>query len=400
MRISWKNVKPENITAEQANEYLDNNNLVYVMNGEIPVSNGSRYYDSFHLKEAKSKTNIYTVDNKFVPHIFTIRNTNNTLTNDLNGKEAFEEVKTLFSYLNNSVSFDAAFGKDLKHHIKSPEYAKTSYNAVSSPLNYGAKQLKPYYSVYKIDVCSAYAAEASKKLPTIDNCRLENGYVEPDINYPFAFYISDQNGSYIRASIFGEDVKTDLSKQLIKRTILCKDSGYSLAAVMQHYFKQKENAKDAAEKQKNKNFMNFFVGYCQLNYSPIYAHISATVIARCNARMNSMCNYIEEKGGKVILINTDAIAWTGIDYPELYQTKKELGAFILEYANCTAYVKGAKSYQLLEPNGKVHTVWAGVLKEKTEQLEFGGIWRKDIAPTIWVFDKKTKRFIQREFMEV
>jgi hypothetical protein len=131
--------------------------------------------------------------------------------------------------------------------------------------------------------------------------------------------------------------------------------------------------------------MNIFLGTLQMNHNPDRAYISAVVLARCCHRMIKVAQELEkDENTQVILIATDSVAWRGKPHEHLWTTKKELGAFVIEYYDAAMIVRGEKKYQI-EDKSRCITKWAGVSKEKTENMPFGALLNPELIQEDEVF---------------
>lgn len=275
-----------------------------------------------------------------VPRRIQVHNQEDNSLANLTGSEAFGRIVKDF-YVRYGITFDAAFGSDIIGFTKSSSketvqkeenkgyvsleglettttttkyYTKVTtvkHTLVPSPINFGAFSLDKYYGVKKMDICSAYAFEASKTLPHFDifACKVVEGYADPTSELPFAFYrLKEDYKAKNLVAIYGEGIECSEKPEKIYETLLLPASKYSLKPIFEQYYYEKEHATNEAEKLQAKAFMNFFIGFCQCNTDPKYAHLSAVIIARCNARIRNTMHQIYKHYGTVILVNTDSIA--------------------------------------------------------------------------------------------
>ena len=237
------------------------------------------------------------------------------------------------------ISIDRAF-----HTVKYAEVARAIKACVPSPINWAieSKFFKNQHlsHVKKADVSSAYPTEFSKRLPTMDGHKVINGRVEPNEEYPFAFYIKSQHVKIIEEdgtvmSTFDlenspwymeTDTKTcgfEYTKTGTKRpkkidkfndipaeedlTILCKVSKYSFAPMMKHYYENKKT------NDWYKLVMNSYIGTLHQNNNPKLSYLAAVILLRCSWNMNQRLIYLKEHECLPLLVNTDSIAWLGPD---------------------------------------------------------------------------------------
>ena len=239
----------------------------------------------------------------------------------------------------------------------------------------------------KADISSAFPFEASKSLPDFRYHKEYYDYVMPTKEYPFAFYDNgglcfiEEDGTVIDTrqwdrSYYSLERQYNSRKQtsrerqyvnnlLAPKTILFKRSCYNLAAVFRKLYDLRKDDPIA------KATMNMSIGYMWRKQCPNLAHLSAIIIARCNDRIIKAWRQIEDKGGTVVLVATDSIAWRGDTNLIETTTTKDLGNLVMEYESCKMIVVSPKCYQLKTKEGKTKSFWAGKSKEYTSKLIFG-----------------------------
>lgn len=245
----------------------------------------------------------------------------------------------------------------------------------------------------KADISSAFPFEASKSLPDFRYHKEYCEYVMPNNEYPFAFYDNgglcfiEEDGTVIDTrqwdrSYYSLERQYNSRKQTSRernyvnslfapKTILCKRSCYNLAAVFRKLYDLRNCDKKA------KATMNMSIGYMWRRQCPNLAHLAAVTIARCNARIINAWRQIEDKGGTVVLVATDSIAWRGDANLIETTTTKDLGNLVMEYESCKMIVVSPKCYQLKTKEGKTKSFWAGKSKEYTSKLIFGDMKKVD-----------------------
>ena len=249
---------------------------------------------------------------------------------------------------------------------------------------------------YKADVSSAFSYEATKMLPTWIDHKIVEGVAEPTAAYPFAFvstgrliiYGELDTDEFYRTPFYytewdkvkfmrEEQKKAEkfrykqcvLSKELGRETdarvytVLCKASRYTLKSTFEYFYFLKNNGD-----KKAKAIMNYFIGMCWNKKSPIYLHLAAVIIARCNKRMIGTAEELAKRGNVPLLIATDSVAWYGKEEPDLVDKKKFLGAFISELDNGEMFVVRSKKYQM-KKGDKIKTIYAGCTDR--DKFEFG-----------------------------
>ena len=245
----------------------------------------------------------------------------------------------------------------------------------------------------KADISSAFPFEASKSLPDFRYHKEYCEYVMPTQEYPFAFYDNgglcfiEEDGTVIDTrqwdrSYYSLERQYNSRKQTSRernyvnslfapKTILCKKSCYNLAAVFRKLYDLRKDDKIA------KATMNMSIGYMWRRQCPNLAHLAAVTIARCNERIINAWRQIESKGGTVVLVATDSIAWRGDANLIETTTTKDLGNLVMEYESCKMIVVSPKCYQLKTKEGKTKSFWAGKSKEYTSKLIFGDMKKVD-----------------------
>ena len=245
----------------------------------------------------------------------------------------------------------------------------------------------------KADISSAFPFEASKSLPDFRYHKEYYDYVMPTKEYPFAFYDNgglcfiEEDGTVIDTrqwdrSYYSLERQYNSRKQtsrerqyvnnlLAPKTILFKRSCYNLAAVFRKLYDLRKDDPIA------KATMNMSIGYMWRKQCPNLAHLSAIIIARCNDRIIKAWRQIEDKGGTVVLVATDSIAWRGDTNLIETTTTKDLGNLVMEYESCKMIVVSPKCYQLKTKEGKTKSFWAGKSKEYTSKLIFGDMKKVD-----------------------
>lgn len=408
--INWFAVKGEGFPADEFNDFLKKEALTIKPIDDNYVA-PTRFcdYDTDkgrvgYLRNGDNTITLYWLQREAIyrgkrcfgysyePKKYTIK-LNHDDASEATGKEAFDYINQEFQRLYGT-SIRVAFG-----------YSPECLPCIPEPLNYGKISPDDYLGFYKIDASSAYATEACKDLPTMKGSKTVVGLVLPSKDYPFAFYPKEGKLAIYGESKYLNDVPLDPAY-----TLLCKKCEFSLRPILEKLYEAKEAEKDPKKRQYYKDILNYFVGWLHWRpknkitgkyaqpgdpeYNPNcprYAIQAAIVKARCNARMLDLQDQIEAFGGnQVVLINTDAVGWTGHDMPHLYTTEKGLGNLIIEHKNAKIKIRGSKKYQILDRDGTLTTKWAGVRKELTSKMKWGDIDKKVHQPKqrIWSWEKQ------------
>lgn len=297
--------------------------------------------------------------------------------------------QTSYEYINNEYIKTKKNKKSLFSDISGRKY-KTEYNAIKkcvpAAINYASwmRRNKITEHVYKADVSSAYPTAACGSIPTLHGFKKVKGRVEPNDEYPFAFYIHSHHLSifeeldtrefkdsnyYPQYKHPAEELSwhpIDNIKDEDEETILCKDSGISLKPIFEELY---SNRKEHAE---FKFIMNAFIGRCQLNSDPFMSHLSAVVLARCVNNMIRRCRRLEAEGSYPIFISTDSIAWKGKP-SSCAVFDKYLGSFTYEAYDTKFFLRGLKAYQYYDLNGNVAGVCGHIPKNDIRRKTFGMI---------------------------
>ena len=278
-----------------------------------------------------------------------------------------------------------------------PEELHEGRKCVPSPINWVHPKWteKEISGCVKADICSAYGTEGSKSLPDCHSnaTKIVSGLVEPNAEYPFAFYL--ESGEM---AIWGEgDSWTCSASRYMggktrqfaenERTLLCKAARTSLKPVFEFFYNGRK------ENEWYKFVMVATIGMFHRQeyskHSPELWPVAAVIKFRCNKRIIDYCNDLVELEQSPLLINTDSITWRGTD-TSITTTEKKLGNFTLEHANCSLLYSGPKKYQVRDDDTQeVITRWSGNHRKTiTDKLAFGEILDKKIIKMLEEQEKK------------
>lgn len=239
--------------------------------------------------------------------------------------------------------------------------------------------------VHSIDGCSQYPTAACDLLPTANHSKTVQGRVEPNEEYPFAFYLNSKHiavynefdthnwlKSHYAESIIYRDEDDPNKYQRVKNfkdedevTLLMKASDYTLKEEMEYWFMVKESyPKGSAEREMAKHILNALIGnFHRKKKSGYYSyadlplnHVAAVIIARANNRMIERINKIIPE--RLIHVCVDGIIFKGKQiFTDVVDSKhRALGKFELEYTNCQAAFMGINQYIIVDKVPKVcHT---------------------------------------------
>lgn len=297
--------------------------------------------------------------------------------------------QTSYEYINNEYVKTKKNKKSLFSDISGKKY-KAEYTAIKkcvpAAINYARNEVrnKIIDNVYKADVSSAYPHAACGTIPTLHECKKINGRVEPNADFPFAFYVkshhlkifNELDTRTFKNSIYYPQYKNpaddnswhpiDNIKDSDEITILCKDSGISLKDIFEKMYNERK------EHSEFKFIMNAFIGRCQYNGDPFMSHFSAVVLARTVNNMINRCEIMKKEKSYPVFISTDSIAWMG-NPSSCATNEKYLGSFTYEAFNTKFFLRGLKAYQYYDLNGKVTGVCGHIAKDDERRKTFGAI---------------------------
>ena len=221
-----------------------------------------------------------------------------------------------------------------------------------------------------IDASSQYPSGCLGRLPDFHDTLFYKGRVEPNEEYPFAFYASGHCAEY---GVFDTHTWTNsVYQQYLFRfdkslpwpfrsltdeqeeTILVKASKYTMDSTWQYFYDAKTNfPKGSIEYELAKLIMNAVIGCWHrkdkdqkaiMTYddhgSYQLAHIVAIAIARGNQKILNMVNQIDHR--LIVHICVDGIIYMGSD--EYGITESKLGIFSQEFTGAQIVFKGINCY--------------------------------------------------------
>ena len=360
-KIEWmKEASISNVTQEEGEKLLS----WYQENGEEALSKCNRVdwldegvfkvdYHGFWKKlycREKGKLKVYAWH--------TIDDDRNTGEIEHPGQVATNTVELLFKKWNDGKTLYGAFGYSEAEEIKKCVPGELYYiDDLSRNINIA--------NVCKCDYSSHYPGALCGRLPSFreeDIIRVK-GRVEPDDEYPFAFYV--ESGHLCEKGVFDtrkwknhyfgrllykkregpNRKKVDRYKTIPdeeEKTILCKASKYTLTREMEYFYSKKEVS------EKAKLVMNTFIGYCHPNNERRSAyrlfHIAAVCIGRASQKMLDLADEIGFKN--ILMIINDSIIYHGdMEFPE----EKKLGEPRQEIYRWHFRMKGINQYAFADP---------------------------------------------------
>lgn len=201
-----------------------------------------------------------------------------------------------------------------------------------------------------LDACSQYPSGMCGRLPNSHTMIEIKGRVEPNEEYPFAFYKSGHIAEYgvfdshnwTTHPYFYRLFRFEKEKWDIKpcsdeeeTTYLMKASQYTFDNVWEYFYSRRGFDSDA------KLVMNSAIGMMhKQNYDKYkYAHLVAVAIGRGNQKILDMSSKIGYKN--IIQICVDGILYIGKEYGVSY---KKLGVFNQEFTNCEFKISNFNKY--------------------------------------------------------
>ena len=257
-----------------------------------------------------------------------------------------------------------------------------------------------YQNICKEDYSSHYPNAATQSLPDSNTAQVIDEYVKPTEEYKFAFYPDSGH-----VAVFGEFDSHDWIKEVKvfsasvkiksaflpnydkkeKKTILMKESKYSLKEEIMHFYNIKTRSpKDSVAYNDAKIFLLKFIGMLE-QVNPIvynsypYAHLAAVIKWRANIKT---FNTIKQIGyNKIIQICVDGFIHAGdpIGTDEVY-----LGSLNTEVKGARFIQRGINQYILenkaehyrelkhvgLDVNVKSNNISAWVASAKVNFIEY------------------------------
>lgn len=364
----WKKAKTERLrTPEEWNSVIQ----TLHDQGFLFIDSGPRSH-TYAWTGATPKFSVYIYERKLrsgekkaVIKIFAKNDINCTIYTygeKLTGSEAKKIIDQTFKR-RTKVSTKTAFGviqyKDKKtfddYSNKTLGYAKPGY----------------YHRMNKGDISSAYPAAMCGSLPDAHGYKLVNGYVEPNKEYPFAFYMKSGH-----MSIYQEFNTFDFNKFVLEhtgkkdgnkfvtsfkpldifneQTILMKKSEYELTDEMKVVY----NNKYIGSEQQRKDAKQISVAYIgqlrslEHNTWCYQAHLASVAYCRHLKKMSDLIDEIESVGGTVRHVIVDCIAWEGPRIPSMTKDKY-LGAFHEELYKAKYEIWNRNKYQYYINNNRV-----------------------------------------------
>ena len=316
---------------------------------------------SYHFDTRRTEDYLYCVDGKYQPRIYCLHHTRSAkemqarVDAGVNGLTAKIRIHKQFRN-DNKCSIEDAFGT-----VKASEYKllvpKPDYYINSKIKN---RNVEAHY----IDVSSMYPASACGRLPDATRAVRIQGRVEPNEEFPFAFYLKSHHSKelgvydtrdYMKLypaerrnwQIFAHTSKkpTLIYNQVADEdevTVLMPVARYTMDSVWNYFYNVKSNG-TPEEKRIAKFVINAGIGTFHPNpedkspdYQNLY-HIAAVVIGRANAKQIKMFDHIVAQGGVVLQQIVDSLIYIGKENYGLDQ--KIMGEYYNEFGSEKIYYR-------------------------------------------------------------
>ena len=403
--LNWLKVNPVYCSAEKIDQVIteleEDKRTTEIKNAEKIFARRKYYFLgtwSRIITDTKTEIRVFKYGDtpkRFIWLKDKVINQTDSIDNETSGMDAFERIQNL--YINNIGKKKSLFSTFSGMKYKKEYFdIKKCVPVQVQYLNYKFKG-KIVTGCTKADVSSAFPTQMTKALPTLHDCKRVKGRVEPNEDFPFAFYIKSHHiktldgidtrkfcNEFYSMYYFTVYENVDESED---ETILChampKAEHDALADAFKDLYEHRK------EDSSFKFFMNASIGFFQLNSNPRLSFISAIVIARCNSDMFERAKKLQKNKKEVLFIATDSIAWKGGE-DKIATDEKYLGSFTYEAKNIKFLGYSPKAYQWITPEGKTTTKYSGMKKEESAKLKFGELnYKADLERTSYFRDKKT-----------
>lgn len=350
--VNWRGEsKPFYISADE----LVNKYHALKENGFSKAESGTKRIDwkgkKYSLRTTRAgAVTLFVHDKTYKRFILTVGNRREgaEVTDLKKGTKASKLFDDKFMELN-GLSLIKAFGAD-KFDVRCCTPHQFYYNR--KDLN--NKELK---HISQIDGSSQYPAGTVGLLPDAHDALKLNGRIEPNKDYPFAFYLkSGMLKIYNELDTF-DWVNSRFKLELLQgknwalpadedETVLMKASNYSLKETTDYFYLLKESS-EGVEKMQYKIVLNHVLGTMHMNtYHKRLAHISAVALVRAN---QSILNKTKEfRFDDIIQISIDGLTYFGNKpHSDLI---KGLGKYKQEILDADYKQLGQNQYMFIKDN--------------------------------------------------
>ena len=421
--IWWSKITPTMANYDKINETLDeldNSSITYkeTKEGCYTVATINTLRQGYFVRKNKQDANNIEIcgarTNDEGDYVLFRYKVKQSYDKDFGALDAWIEFQTKVGEKTGKSLTDIFGGLPMEYH----KYRK----CVPSPINWASfwlcnKRGEVAENCVKADICSAYGTEASKPLPDCHSFLIQKkqGRVEPTADYPFAFYLksghmaiwNEGNTYELNKSKYITCDHTEMVFDFEEETLLCPAATQTLEDVFEELYEGRKNHPEY------KGVMNMTIGMFHRKKTRFDSEnlwpLAAAIKFRCNKRIVDTCEWLEQRGQKPILINTDSIMWEGTytdAFSDMFSHEKKLGNFTYEYKSCRAVMRSSKIYQIQDKEtGETITRWSGShTKKYTGMLEFGQIWQESVYEflrdleerNIIKWDDTKRRFINRK----
>ena len=291
---------------------------------------------------------------------------------DITGGEAYKALSDKFQS-RVGMKFQKAFGAFYKDEDREIAEGIHFINRCNGPFIWANDDYnnRVVEGVQKADLSAAYPFAGCGRLPDAHTMKVCKGTVEPDEEFPFAYYIkSGHVAEYGVFSTFQDqfsflfvECRNPNHRKSKKKeaaaffkyvpkdeeiTVLMKASKYELTDEFNYFYdKRKEDPVAKAvcnlsigrfdyipyEKKITENGMVYELLWNRCRYM---GHIRAIILARHNHRMISLYSEMKRGSGELVSIQTDAMTWKGKPINS-QETDKHIGGFITEITDGRVY---------------------------------------------------------------
>ena len=352
IRFRWAEIKPIYVEANEMNELFEEVSKTHKLFKSGFGSTKIKAVKTYCVINNQKITELRICDsyNSFRRFIVKHLYENDILKEEagISGLDAYNYVNDLFQEKKQTelTLYRAFSGTKYKEQYKMIKHCVPKQIAFMNTVAKG----RTIVNCFKADVSSAFPYQMTKPLPTLHDCKVDNGTLEPTEEYPFAFYIKsghikiykELNTRNMKNRYYQyNDVYEDTVKPEDDITILCKVSKYNLKEEFEYMYSQRKI--DVNQKM----YMNACIGYFHRNGDPRLSHLAAVVIARNNNEMLKRALALEKSGNNIIYIATDSIVWRGNE-SNIAVEDKYLGSFTYEGKNGKFFGRMVGAYQYLD----------------------------------------------------
>lgn len=263
----------------------------------------------------------------------------------VSGSTAYREFDKIFQEKNH-ISMIRAFGVLPKEECIEKQCCKSNLNVLWHD---SSKQMIYKRGGYKADISSAFPFNQLGMMPDAHTRKYVSAVVEPDEEFPFAFYDNgdvaiykelDTRSAAYHNHLLLSSANTRGEYRWTKQpefTVLMKKSEYQFNSTVIDIYSKKESAA-GEQKEYYKGVLNSFIGFLHStkvevkNKSSYMPHIAAVILARYIKQIVGIFDTLVSEGNQPLQVLTDSILWFGIPSAAATDTKF-IGSFVYEAKN-------------------------------------------------------------------